>query len=214
MKNPRRRWSLRLATGSKLITRGRPLHLERVILNPLLNFTSVSHHVTSTPLYPTQPSVSTFEKSHSIKKNVPYQLWNLMKQGVIVFYDDAVHTDGVVRSPDNGGNNSVTPKFIGKDSFHLELDAANGPLTITGADKGTKISVTASPGKNASFEPIYYWGFTIFRCLGRTSVDDNMAMYLGCSNSDNLAVLVQVNEPYDLPGYYPDPRTLFIASRA
>ena len=66
----------------------------------------VSHHASSTPLYPIQPSVSTFEKSHPIKKDVPYQLWNLMKQGVIVFYDDAVHTDGVVRSPDNCGNNS------------------------------------------------------------------------------------------------------------
>ena len=40
----------------------------------------------------------------------------------------------------------------------------------------------------------------------------NTAMYLGCNNSDNLAVLVQMNEQYDLPGYSPDPRILFIAT--
>lgn len=180
----------------------------------------VSHHA-SIPPYPIQPSVSTFEKSHAIKKNVPYQLWSLMKQGVIVFYDsspDAVYTDGAMSSggPANGGNNCVKPKFIGKDSFHLEFDTitANGPLSITGADTGTTISVTTSPGKNAFFEPIYYWAFTMFRCLGRTPEEGNTAMYLGCNESDNLAVLVQVKEPYNLPGYYPDPRTLFIASRA
>ena len=43
-------------------------------------------------------------------------------------------------------------------------------------------------------------------------MDGNTAMYLGCNNSDNLAVLVQVNEEYKLPGYSPDPRTLFIAT--
>ena len=38
----------------------------------------------------------------------------------------------------------MKPKFIGKDSFHLEFDTitANGPLSITGADTGTTISVT------------------------------------------------------------------------
>ena len=68
----------------------------------------VSHHA-SIPQYLIQPSVSTFEKSHPIKKNVPYQLWSVMKQGVIVFYDsspDAVYTDGAISSggPANGGN--------------------------------------------------------------------------------------------------------------
>ena len=52
------------------------------------------------------PSVPTFQKSHSIKKDVPYQLWSVMKQGVIVFDDSSVHTDGAVSSggPANGGN--------------------------------------------------------------------------------------------------------------
>ena len=45
-------------------------------------------------------------------------------------------------------------------------------------------------------------------------MDGDTAMYLGCNDSNNLAVLVPVKEPYALPGYYPDPRTLFIASRA
>ena len=65
----------------------------------------VSHHA-SIPQYLIQPSVSTFEKSHPIKKNVPYQLWSVMKQGVIVFYDSSVRTDGAVSSggPANGGN--------------------------------------------------------------------------------------------------------------
>lgn len=170
-----------------------------------------------------RPSVSTFEKSHTIKKNVPYQLWSVMKQGVIVFKDSSpgkVYTDGAVSSGGsaNGGNNSVTPKFIGKDIFCLEFDTstANGPRRIKGADTGTGISVTdeKSPGENASFEPIYYWGFTMFRCMGRTPKKGSTAMYLGCSDSDNLAVLVEVKEQYYLPGYYPDPRTLFIASRA
>ena len=77
-----------------------------------------------------------------------------------------------------------------------------------------RVSFQTSPGKNAYFEPIYYWSFTMFRCSGRTPVNGNTAMYLGCNQSDNRAVLVQVKEPYDLPGYYPDPRILFIASRA
>ena len=55
------------------------------------------------------PSVPTFQKSHSIKKDVPYQLWSVMKQGVIVFHDSlpgAVYTDGAVSSegPADGGN--------------------------------------------------------------------------------------------------------------
>ena len=61
------------------------------------------------PQYLIQPSVSTFEKSHAIKKNVPYQLWNVMKQGVILYCDsspDAVYTDGAMSSgcAANGGN--------------------------------------------------------------------------------------------------------------
>lgn len=174
----------------------------------------------SNPSRRVQPSVPTFQKSHSIKKDVPYQLWSVMKQGVIVFYGSSVHTDGAVSSegPANGGNNCVKAKHNGRGGFRLEFltSTANGPLSITGDDTGTTISVTtnANPGENASFEPIYYWGFTMFRCLGRTPKKGNIAMYLGCNDSDDLAVLVQVKEPYDLPGYYPDPRTLFIASRA
>ncbi|XP_015758165.1 PREDICTED: uncharacterized protein LOC107337499 [Acropora digitifera] len=116
----------------------------------------------------------------------------------------------------NQCHSSIKFTFTGRVGFCLEFDTSttNGPLSITGADTGTTISVTAHPGKNASFEPIYYWGFTMFRCLGRTPEKGNTAMYLGCNDSDNRAVLVQVEEPYDLPGYYPDPRTLFIASRA
>ena len=71
----------------------------------------VPHNAPPIPAYPIQPSVSTFAKSHPIKKSVPYQLWSVMKQGMIVFYDstpDAVYTDGAVNSggPLNGGNNS------------------------------------------------------------------------------------------------------------
>ncbi|XP_067043956.1 uncharacterized protein [Acropora muricata] len=183
---------------------------------PLITlYLGVSQHAPIPLCTAIQSFASNFEKSHPIKKNVTYQLWSLMKQGVIVLNDStpgSVYTDGAVGAVDS--NNSVVANHVVKGHFQLEFNAANGPLSITAADKGTTISVTASPGKIAYFEPIYYWSFTMFRCSGRTPVNGNTAMYLGCNQSNNLAVLVQVKEPYDLPGYYPDPRILFIASRA
>ena len=68
-------------------------------------------HMRSLPvqLSSIETSVSTFEKSHRIKKNVPYQLWSLMKQGVIqVSYDrtpGAVYTDGAVGAVNSNSKN-------------------------------------------------------------------------------------------------------------
>ena len=67
----------------------------------------VSHHA-SIPPYLIQSFASNFEKSHPIKKNVTYQLWSLMKQGVIVLNDStssSVYTDGAVGAVDSNSKN-------------------------------------------------------------------------------------------------------------
>ena len=49
-----------------------------------------------------------FEKSHPIKKDVTYQLWSLMKRGVIVLNDSQkgeVYTDGGVGAVDSNSKN-------------------------------------------------------------------------------------------------------------
>ena len=67
-----------------------------------------------------------------------------------------------------------------------------------------------SPGKNAKFEPLYNWTYTLFRCTNKTDFANGVGMYLGSDNNKSLATLVQVNEDSFHPALYPDPRTLFI----
>ena len=71
-------------------------------------YLAASHHASPTPPHPIPPSVPPFEKSHLIKKNVPYQLWSLMKRGVIVLNDSKkgeVCTDGGVGAVDSNSKN-------------------------------------------------------------------------------------------------------------
>ena len=75
---------------------------------PLITlYLGVSQHA-PIPLYSIQSFPSTFEKSHPIKKNVTYQLWSLMKQGVIVLNDStpgSVYTDGAVGAVNSNSKN-------------------------------------------------------------------------------------------------------------
>lgn len=154
-------------------------------------------------------SAAAFEKLHPIKRNVKYKLWNPVKNGVIMFDPStpgSVFTSGGLDTSANG-ENIVESQLYGQDLFHLVF---NGSQYITAATTGTTISLTTNPTDDAIFQPIYYWSYTMFRCNHRST--GNTGWYLGCNENDNLAVLVRVEESYDIPGYYPDPRTLFITN--
>ena len=76
---------------------------------PLITlYLGVSQHAPFPLCTSIQSFASNFEKSHPIKKNVTYQLWSLMKQGVIVLNDStpgSVYTDGAVGAVDSNSKN-------------------------------------------------------------------------------------------------------------
>ena len=76
---------------------------------PLITlYLGVSQHAPIPLCTSIQSFASNFEKSHPIKKNVTYQLWSLMKQGVIVLNDStsgSVYTDGAVGAVDSNSKN-------------------------------------------------------------------------------------------------------------
>ncbi|XP_068761052.1 uncharacterized protein [Montipora capricornis] len=163
-------------------------------------------------------ATSAFDKPHQIKQNVTYKLWNPVKNGVIMFDPSppgSVLTSG--RLDETNSENTVETKFVGlnrQSTGQLFNLVYNGSPTqhITATATGTGVSLTTNPTENAEFQPIYYYSFTMFRCNSRSS--KKAGMYLGCSESGNSAVLVPVIEEYEIPGYYPDPRTLFITTES
>ncbi|XP_068762733.1 uncharacterized protein [Montipora capricornis] len=169
-------------------------------------------HHQSIPWYPILGSSSSaFQKLHLIKPNVNYKLWNPVKNGVIMFDPStpgSVFTSGGLDTSANG-ENIVESQFYGQDLYYLVFNGSSTQY-ITAATTGTAISLTTNPTDYARFQPIYYWSYTMFRCNQRST--GNTGWYLGCNENDNLAVLVPVNESYSIPGYYPDPRTLFITN--
>ncbi|XP_068762044.1 uncharacterized protein [Montipora capricornis] len=139
-----------------------------------------------------------------------YKLWNPVKNGVIMFETNksSVLTIGQLGPTD--AENTVTVQLYGQDLHYLCYTGSSDQY-ITAAASGTGISLESNSTEFARFEPIYNGSYTMFRCNSRST--GNTGMYLGCNEGSNNAVLVPVDEEYKTPGYYPDPRTLFITTK-
>ncbi|XP_068762729.1 uncharacterized protein [Montipora capricornis] len=154
------------------------------------------------------------DESPPISKGT-YTLWNPVKNGVIKFEPNntSVFTNGELGI--TNAENTVKVKLVGLNPpskgslYNLVYNGSPTPY-ITAAATGTGISLTDNSTTLTEFEAIDHYCYVMFRCESRSS--DNTGCYLGCNQRDNLAVLVCVNESYEDPGRYPDPRTLFIAT--
>ena len=66
----------------------------------------------------------------------------------------------------------------------------------------------------ANFQPYTYWGFTLFRCYGKSSASSDVGMFLGVDESKKWATLIPMADPLAKHAVQnPDPRALFITMR-
>lgn len=157
------------------------------------------NHETSTALPPGF-------KPHPIKPHVDYQFWNPVGNGLMQMdlstqerrvkgngsFDNNSNT--VVRAEDNGHN------------FYLYFKDGESKMYITPQGEGgtinaREVKISEPIGEKCIFEPLYYWGYTMFQNL------KDKSLYLGCDDTGKATLVKNA----DLN--YPNPQALFIAKR-
>ncbi|XP_066016263.1 uncharacterized protein [Pocillopora verrucosa] len=143
------------------------------------------------------PPISIYEKPHPVKIQTKYQLWNLGQSGLVVLNNDGtVDCKGTfgaagIMSYDNTSA-CIGCIALGVDNLLLVGDATS--RTITGKN------IDNIDGNDESFEPDYFWSFTMFK-------HHNSGLYMGCDNSRNAKLFE--GQPVE----YPDPQILFVLTK-
>ena len=73
------------------------------------------------------------------------------------------------------------------------------------------LSFQRFPSVYTQFEPLYYWGYTLFR--SRIKSNAILGMYLGSDETNSRATLLHTDEDNNFAAYYPNPRSLFIVTK-
>ena len=69
----------------------------------------------------------------------------------------------------------------------------------------------SSPSAHTQFEPLYYWGYTLFR--SRIKSNAILGMYIGSDETNTRATLLLADEDNNFAAYYPNPQSLFIVTK-
>lgn len=145
--------------------------------------------------------ISIYEKTHPVKIQTKYQLWNLGQSGLVVLNNDGtVDCKGTfgaagIMSYDNTTAACTNCIALGVDNLLLVGDATSRTITAKNIDD--------IDGNDESFEPDYFWSFTMFKYYN----SPEPSLYMGCDNSGN-AKLFEVKKVE-----YPDPQILFVLTK-
>lgn len=75
----------------------------------------------------------------------------------------------------------------------------------------TFLLLQSSPSAYTQFEPLYYWGYTLFR--SRIKSNAILGMYIGSDETNSRATLLLADEDNNFAAYYPNPQSLFIVTK-
>lgn len=140
---------------------------------------------------------------HTITKDTPYRMWNLVSNGLIQPNNDDPSV--VTCSGQFGDTNTVIKaRFYGQNLFYLTTDPSGNQsdLYLTPKGKNQEITLERTKSDDALFLPQYYYGFTAFRSQTFDS------LYLGCDNNKSGATLVEMEDVS-----YPNPQALFTVNK-
>ncbi|PFX32450.1 uncharacterized protein LOC111320850 isoform X1 [Stylophora pistillata] len=165
------------------------------------------------PTHMVVPGLPVYGRPHPIIINTTYQLWNPVSKKNDGCIERDPHNNTVnCKGNFNGGTNTVMTTIDETRSvtfyvallFHDDSDGKNYALTGNGEGDDittTEVKISEPIGKKCIFEPLYYWGYTMFQNL------NDKSLYLGCDHTGKATLVKNA----DLN--YPNPQALFIAKR-
>lgn len=109
----------------------------------------------------------------------------------------------------------ITLKGVEGEVGGQGVGISNGS-TLTGVHWLCLIATTfllfqPSPSAYTQFEPLYYWGYTLFR--SRIKSNAILGMYIGSDETNSRATLLLADEDNNFAAYYPNPQSLFIVTK-
>ncbi|XP_067043935.1 uncharacterized protein [Acropora muricata] len=167
------------------------------------------------PCYAFQAPRKSFVKFHPIKKNIHYRLWNPVRNGWVMKdpNDMSLAYCSCGFNSQDYNKTLIQTKHTGPGLFDLVFTGTNGEpdLHIATEEEGRGLVLTSSPSAYTQFEPLYYWGYTLFR--SRIKSNAILGMYIGSDETNTRATLLLADEDNNFAAYYPNPQSLFIVTK-